>query len=413
MTDSNIPSERYDVVVIGGGPAGSAAAAFLKRAGHDVCVLEKARFPRFVIGESLLPRCNDLLDEAGLLDVVKRQRYQEKHGALFLRGAECCRFNFAEQHTSGARFTWQVPRDHFDNVLAKETERLGVPYFFEQTVTSAEVGDSPQVVVRGPAGEERRIECRFIVDASGYGRVLPRQLNLDRPSELPVRHALFAHLIGDRRPSGREEGLIWIIQNSAEAWSWVIPFSNGHTSFGVVGTPGFFRSLETDPSDLEGRLREVIQMHAATAARFKRTEIALAPQRIEAYSIGVSRLCGKGFCLLGNATEFLDPIFSSGVTLALESALLAARALDRQLKGDAVDWQAEFVAPLTAEIDCFRTFVNAWYAGDLSRLFFNNAKALPKYRKMICSVLAGHAWDLTNPLVKSPERKLRQLLQLA
>ncbi|MFH0944779.1 MAG: FAD-dependent oxidoreductase [Planctomycetota bacterium] len=411
MTEPATPADQYDVIVIGAGPAGCAAAAFLKRAGHEVCVLEKTRFPRFVIGESLLPRCNDLLDEAGLLDAVKRQGYLEKHGALFLKEGECCRFDFAEQHTPGARFTWQVPRDHFDQVLAREVESLGVPVLFEQTVTSARVGDRPQVLVCGAEGEERRIDCRFIIDASGYGRVLPRLLNLDRPSDLPARRALFAHLAGDRRPRGREEGLIWIVQSAASAWSWVIPFSNGRTSFGVVGPAEFFQSLAAAPADLKGRLEEVIQMDAATAARFQGAEIALTPRTIEAYSVGVSQLHGEGFCLVGNATEFLDPVFSSGVTLALESALLAARALDRQLKGESVDWQAQFVAPLKAEIDCFRTYVKAWYAGDLSRLFFSKT-ALPRYRKMVCSVLAGHAWDLSNPLVKNHERKLRQLIQL-
>jgi len=405
------PESNYHAVVIGAGPAGTAAATFLHRAGHRVCVLEKTRFPRFVIGESLLPRCNDLLREVGLLQDVERQGYLEKHGAVFLRGAESCRFEFADQHTQGAQFTWQVPRDHFDQVLAQAAMKQGVPYFFEQTVTGVQTGPEAHVLVRGPTGATRQVDCRFVVDASGYGRVLSRLLGLDQPSDLPVRHSLFAHVTGDHRPAGRDEGLIWIVQCEGGAWSWVIPFSNGRTSIGVVGTPEFFSNLPAPADDPAAPLRAVIGRDPNLSRRLGDAEFVFEPRSIAGYSIGIEKLYGHGFCLVGNAAEFLDPVFSSGVTLALESALLAARVVSRELNGETVDWAADFEAPLHARIDCFRTYVNAWYAGDLSRLFFS-AHPPANYRKMLCSVLAGNAWDQSNPLVREHRRKLRQLVQM-
>ena len=377
-----------------------------------MCVLEKTRFPRFVIGESLLPRCNDLLREVGLLQEVERQGYLEKHGALFLRGNERCRFEFAEQFTQGAPFTWQVPRDHFDQTLAQGAMKQGVPYFFEQTVTGVQTGPETNVLARGPTGATRQIDCRFVVDASGYGRVLSRLLDLDHPSDLPVRHSLFAHMTGDVRSTGKEEGLIWIVQCEGGAWGWVIPFSNGRTSVGIVAEPEYFRALPAAPDDLAGRLRAVIDEDPNLGARLRNAAFAFEPRLIAGYSVGIKRLHGHGFCLVGNATEFLDPVFSSGVTLALESAILAARSVSRELNGETVDWEHEYELPVKNGIDCFRTYVDAWYAGDLSRLFFSTHPP-ENYRNMLCSVLAGHAWDQTNPLVREHRRKLRQLVQLA
>ncbi|MEJ2127510.1 MAG: tryptophan 7-halogenase [Woeseiaceae bacterium] len=119
--------DNYDVVVIGAGPAGSASAAILRKAGFDVAVIEKTRFPRFVIGESLLPVCNDVLKEAGLFERVEAQGYQVKNGAVFLRGDERCDYDFSEQFTAGSTWTWQVPRAEFDSVLVEGIQEQGIP----------------------------------------------------------------------------------------------------------------------------------------------------------------------------------------------------------------------------------------------------------------------------------------------
>ena len=264
MQRSKRPSSQYDVTVIGAGPAGTVTAALLRAAGLDVAVFERARFPRFVIGESLLPICNDVLEEAKLFDRVQAQGYQIKTGAVFLRGEEICEYDFSEQFTDGATWSWQVPRAEFDNVLAEGVQELGVPVFFEHGVTDVQVGAAPRVSIEAPDGANLEVSSRFIVDASGYGRVLPRFLDLDAPSALPARRALFAHVLGDKRPVGKNSGRIWIIVHREDVWIWIIPFADGRTSVGVVATPDFFDDFPDDP---EGCFRAIIQSNSNAAAR--------------------------------------------------------------------------------------------------------------------------------------------------
>ncbi len=405
---SDTPPSQADVVVIGAGPAGVMAAAVLHKAGHDVCVVEREIFPRFVIGESLLPRCLDLLEEIGLLDVVKEQEYMKKRGAVFLRGHERCSFDFSQQYTAGYTHAYQVPRDHFDNVLATGLQAQGVPIHFGHTVTDVRVGASPRVSVKGPSGEDYTVDCKFVIDASGYGRVLPRLLDLNVPSDLPVRRSVFTHTAQDRRPEGEDVGNIWIVSHSPDAWTWIIPFSGGRTSIGVVGTADFF---DDHPAEPAACLRSVFDSDPNTRERLGGANFLFEPTVIDGYSIGVKQLWGEGYCLVGNATEFLDPVFSAGVTLAMESAGLAAKVLVRQLSGESVDWDADYATPLLGGIDIFRHYVNWWYDGSLGEIFFS-PDAPQEVKRKLCSVLAGYAWDETNSFVRDYTRKVPQVLRL-
>ena len=400
---------EVDVLIIGAGPAGSSAAALLHREGFKLLVVEKQIFPRFVIGESLLPHCMDLLKEADLLDAVEAQGFIHKCGAVFRRGEQTCNFDFADQFTAGWKYTFQVTRADFDKALADAVATRGVDIRYGHGVTAlSRNGTHSHVTIEKPDGTSQTVKARFVLDCSGYGRTMPRLLNLEEPSNFPPREALFGHVTGDVRPTGREEGKIWACIHPGGAWIWIIPFSNGKTSVGAVGSPEFFQNYPADP---EERLRAILMSDPNAGPRLKNMKIVFGPQRIAGYACAIKQLYGNGFALAGNATEFLDPIFSSGVTLALASANRAAKTLTRHLRGEAVDWQTEYADHVMQGINTFRAYVAAWYDGTLHDIFFA-AQANPTIMRQICSVLAGYVWDKSNPYVTQPERALPLLSKI-
>jgi flavin-dependent dehydrogenase len=400
---------EVDVLIIGAGPAGSSAAALLHKQGFKLLVIEKQIFPRFVIGESLLPHCMDLLKEADLLDAVEAQNFIHKCGAVFLRGDEKCNFDFSDQFTAGWKYTFQVPRADFDKALADAVAARGVEILYGHGVNAISFNDDGAIVtIEQPDKTTRQISARFVLDCSGYGRTLPRLLDLETPSKFPPREALLAHVTGDSRPAGREEGKIWACIHPGGAWIWIIPFANGRTSVGVVSSPEFFTKFPGEP---EEKLRAILAADQNAGTRLANMKIVFGPQKISGYACSVKKLFGPHFALAGNATEFLDPIFSSGVTLALASANRAAKTIARQLRGENPNWQTDYADHVMQGINTFRAYVSAWYDGTLHDIFFA-AKSNGDIMRQICSVLAGYVWDKSNPYVAQPERALPLLAQI-
>jgi flavin-dependent dehydrogenase len=400
--------KNVDVLVIGAGPAGSISASILKKNGLDVQIVEKLRFPRFVIGESLLPRCMEALDEAGLLDAVRAKGFQEKAGAKFVWGDQICDFSFSNQHTKGWNWTWQVKRADFDKTLADTCEANGIPVHYETEVTAVQIHDdgSSTTTVRTAGGQSEEINARFIVDGSGYGRVLPTLFGLNKPSTQYTRRALFCHMQDPHRRESVEPDRIVIIVHNLTTWIWVIPFSDGTTSVGYVGSPEFFESY---PGDLKEQFLGMLMAEPSLAIRFRDQELVWdEPRFLQGWSATSEKFYGKGFVLTGNVTEFLDPVFSSGVTLASVSAQRAANLVLQHLKGEQVDWDKDYAQYMETGVDVFRTFVDTWYDGTLFKIFFSKERQ-DQVLNQICSVLAGYVWDTTNPFVKSSEKTVRTL----
>lgn len=401
---------KTEVLVIGAGPAGSVASSMLARLGRRVLCLEAGTFPRFQIGESLLPRTNDILQEAGLYDAVIDRRFMEKPGALFLEGDRRDRFVFAEMFPGMAPSSLQVVRSEFDQTLATTARKHGALIRFNQRVDSVELGQGGSVtrVTDVETGEQYAVEARMVIDCSGYGRVLPKLFKLESPPSLGPRCAIFNHFEGDIRPPPGEEGDIWVCCHPKGPWAWVIPFSNGRTSVGMVGDRAAMEALGANDAE---RLKALMMSDPNVAKRLGDAVPVMKTQRLEGWSASVSRFHGPGWALTGNASEFLDPVFSSGVTLALESAHRAAKLTHRQLSGEAIDWDEEYSRVMAKAVSVFRVFVHAWYDGRLQKvLLLPNKDQMIK--RSITAVLGGYVLDENNPFVRDAEGTLNAIVKL-
>lgn len=401
--------EKTDVLVIGAGPAGTVAASIIKQAGFNVRIVEKLLFPRFVIGESLLPRCMEALEEAKFLDAVKSKGFQEKFGAKFIDNGAICDFTFADQYTKGWSWTWQVQRGEFDKTLADAAQSMDIPIDYETSVVGIEFHGSDSVTTIENANREKSlIQAKFIIDGSGYGRVIPGLFNLDRPSDLKTRKALFTHVKDVNRSGTDEPNRITIIVHKPGIWIWVIPFSNGVTSIGFVGELAFFNTFS---GTLDEQMRTLINSEPELKKRFENTEYVFEPKSLESWSKTTEKFYGDGFVLTGNVTEFLDPIFSSGVTLAVTSSQLGAHLVIRKLQGEEVNWEKEYTEIMMQGINTFRTFVYTWYDGVLGKIFFSKNQK-QEIKNQICSVLAGYVWDTSNPFVSNTEKAIKNLIKV-
>ncbi|MGY8989581.1 MAG: NAD(P)/FAD-dependent oxidoreductase, partial [Flavobacteriales bacterium] len=242
----------------------------------------------------------------------------------------------------------------------------------------------------------------------GYGRVIPKLLNLNYPSTQPNRSTIFTHFKDLNRPNTEDSNRIIAISHQPDVWIWVIPFSNGNTSCGFVGNPDYFEKYKGTSTE---RLKLLINDEPLLQDRFRNADMIFEPLMISAYSIAVKQLYGPGYVLTGNSTEFLDPIFSSGVTLATESGILAGKLISKQLKGERVDWDLEYSTPILNGIAVFRTYIDAWYDGSLHKIFFSDTLD-EKVKKQICSVLSGYVWDKSNPFVVRHKKSVRNLVNL-
>lgn len=410
--------EYTDVVVIGAGPAGAVAAALLVQKGYAVTVLEKGHFPRFVIGESLLPACMSVLARAGMAEAIHARAealaFQPKNGATFVWQEKQTAFDFREKFTPGPATTYQVKRADFDALLIEQAQAQGAELRFGHAVTGfRDLANGAQVDVSTEAQDTYTIEAKFVLDAGGYGRVLSRLLALERPSVLPERSAYFTHIadaVTDSRYD-REKILIATTGRARDIWLWLIPFADGQASVGIVGKPAQLQALGDTPlAALQAGVANVGVLERLLAQA--NWDNGVPVRTLRNYSADVSTLYGAHFALLGNASTFLDPVFSSGVTIAVVSAELAVNVLSKQLAGETVDWEKDYAEVLGIGINAFKTYVSGWYDGSFQDVIYHSDNENQDIRRMICAILAGYAWDSNNPYVVKPERRLKALSEL-
>ncbi len=331
-SQSGAGEAECDVVVMGGGPAGSTAAILLQELGHRVVLLEKDSHPRFHIGESLLPANVPLLERLGVRAEVDAMG-MEKWGAEFVSPwhDHSVSYHFAEALDKSMPMSYQVRRSSFDEILFRRAGRAGAQTIENCRVREVDVGDRhrpPVVRASGAGGESREWRPRFVVDATGRDTLLANRLGTKRRNRKHNSAAMYAHFRGARRHEGRDEGNITIFWFE-HGWFWFIPLRDGATSVGAVAWPYYMKSRAKPLPEFFG---DTIAMCPPLAGRLAGAQLDSAVEATGNYSYSSERCQGENFILLGDAFAFIDPVFSSGVWLAMNSAVAGAAVVDARLR---------------------------------------------------------------------------------
>jgi flavin-dependent dehydrogenase len=321
-----------DVLVIGGGPAGSTAAALLARRGHRVAVIEKARHPRFHIGESLLPANLPLFESLGVAEEVRAIGMQ-KWGAEFVSSCDAQQqeFRFSDAWDKSMPYAYQVRRSEFDRILIRNAARAGAEVIEGARVSAVEfdAGQGPaQIQVQHEDGTAQSWSARYVVDASGRDTFLANRLQCKRRNPRHNSAAIFGHFNGAQRNTGDREGHISIYWFD-HGWFWFIPLSDGATSVGAVVWPYYLKSRTRPINDF---FLDTIALCPPLAERLNAAQLIGEVEATGNYSYRCTRSHGRNYLLLGDAYAFIDPVFSSGVMLAMKSAFAGVEAIEACLR---------------------------------------------------------------------------------
>jgi flavin-dependent dehydrogenase len=395
----------FDFAVAGCGPAGSSAAISLAQKGHRVVVFERETFPRFHIGESLLSTANDHLETLGLTAVTAAAKFPEKWGARLYThdGVSGRGVDFSTVTEVATPRTFQVPRADFDHMLMNRAKELGVDVREGHRVTACDFDESAVTVAfTGGSGQSGRLRVKALVDATGRDGLMARKLNLRTEEPRLANIAIFAHYSGVPRLGGERPDDIRLVARADAGWFWLIPINRELISVGVVLPRRVFQSLPAATN--EERLEQAIA-DTPVMADLMRNARREWPVRVEKdFSYQASTYAGDRWILAGDAGSFLDPIFSTGVSIAMESGIEAAEALHAASERN--DFRAKrfkaFCDRSRRRYESFRRFVIGFYTPQFRDLFFE-PNPPPRMFRAVVTVLCGR-WD--------PSRRSRLLIRL-
>lgn len=407
-------SADFEVVVVGGGPGGSMAAGLLARAGFRVALLERDRHPRFHIGESMLAHSLGVLERAGLLDRVRTEEFVRKDGAVFASadGRRSARYDFSEGNPPSLHpHAFQVDRATFDHLLLRWAREGGADV--REGWTASDLRGREGTGTASVAAEGVRFRAPFVVDAAGLDSTAAGLLRWGREPLVKDRVGIFGHF-RLRRPAVEavakaRPGDILIVEDPT-AWAWFIPLRGGITSAGFVlpasemaGLPG------TAPGE---RFDSMARRMALAGGILEGAERASPVRGARSYGRATERLHGDGIVLVGDAAGFLDPVFSSGVCIALGGAEELAGVLAAALREPAREEEvlAAYEASVRRAMGSMQPFVESWYHGGLKSIFYH-PRPQEEVKRRVTSVLAGELWNEENPLVSDGDRWVRTLEQ--
>ena len=352
-----------DVVVIGGGPAGSSAATFLARRGYRVALFERDRFPRFHVGESLIPGASDLLAELGVEEEIERAGFLRKYGGCLVSPQEeKVKFDLSQIQAQLRRpYTFQVLRSEFDRILLENCKRAGVEVFEGVPVKDVLMayGKCAGVIITHSDGAIREVSARMIVDATGRDTLLATKLGLKSSVPSLTKASLYAHYEKVERDQGRDEGNLTIVM-FRHGWFWIIPMTDHLSSVGAVVDSQLLRNRS---NGLDAFFAELIAQCPFVAERMKRAAPVTRVHAIPTLAYIAREFVGDGFVIIGDAVGFLDPIFAAGVYFALKEGKLAAEQIHQAfLAGDLSKTALlPYEQKLRREISVVLSQIQGWY----------------------------------------------------
>ena len=392
-----------DVIVVGGGPAGSTVAALVAESGHRVQIFERTAFPRFAIGESLMPDTYWTFERLGVLDKLNKSAFPRKHSVQFFgqSGRGSAPFYFSDNNPHESAVTWQVQRAEFDQMLLENAAEKGaevhqntriLEVLFDKASRKEEAPRATGVRAKFADGEIREFDAQVVVDATGQSALIGRRLKLTTPEPQLKKASIYAHFTGGLRDEGIDEGATLILHTeNRDSWFWYIPLPDDKVSVGVVGDLDYL--VQGRSEEAQEIFNQELAKCAPIQARLQDAAQLLPVRTTKDFSYRATRIAGEGWVLVGDAFGFLDPMYSSGVYLALKSGEMAADAICEAFVKD--DFSAEqlggFGPDFIRGMEAVRKMVYAFYSEDFS--FAKFLKHHPECKQGVIDILSGNLFS--------------------